>query len=106
MLHIILLILKIIGIIFLALLGLLLLVILAALFVPLRYRVKAAHGDGYLELDATASWLLHLLHARVTMENKKPHIRVRIFGILLFDNLKEKKDKQQRTKLKKPGQKQ
>jgi hypothetical protein len=93
MLHIILLILKIIGIVLLALIGLLLLLLLTILLVPVRYRIKAAHGENLFSVEGTISWLLHVMHARISMKNDKPHILVRIFGIKIFDSLRIKRPK-------------
>jgi hypothetical protein len=93
MLHIILLILKIIGMVLLVLIGLLLLLLLTILLVPVRYRIKAAHGEDLFRVEGTISWLLHVIHARISMKNDKPHILVRIFGIKIFDSLSIKRPK-------------
>ncbi len=100
MLHIILLILKIIGIILLAVLGLLLLVLLTVLLVPLRYRVVVEHGDAFY-LKGRAHWLLHLIHADVSHIDGVLHLKVRLFGFVLFDNLKPKDPKIKKTKVQK-----
>ena len=100
MLNLIFLILKIIGIILLVILGLILLIILTVLLVPIRYRVVAEHGEDVLHVDARASWLLHLLCAKVTHIGGILHIRVRILFFTIFDNLKPKKPK---DKVDKPG---
>lgn len=97
MLHIILLIFKIIGIILLVLLGILLLVLLTILLVPVRYRVAIEHGDTF-RMEGRVSWLLHFIHARFSYLEGKPLIRIRIFGFVIYDNLKPKARK---TKLKK-----
>ena len=66
MLHIILLILKIIGIVLLCILGFLLLVIFCALFLPVRYRIKVCREEGEGKPPFTAyvkvTWLLHLVN--------------------------------------------
>lgn len=79
MLHILLLLLKIIGITLLSLIGLLVLVILLVLFVPVRYalRVKA---DETVLVKAHVSWLLHFLHAAAVYDGKFGVV-VRLFGI-------------------------
>ena len=61
MLHIVLTILKVIGIILLVILGILLAVILLVLFVPLRYRLNVRRGNTPLTVDGRVTWLLHLL---------------------------------------------
>ncbi len=69
MLHIILLILKIIGIVLLSVIGLILLAILCVLFVPVRYRVRVNReaGDGKPPADVyvKVTWLLHLVNILV-----------------------------------------
>jgi hypothetical protein len=92
MLHIILLIFKIIGIILLVLLGILLLVVLTILLVPVRYRVAIEHGDTF-RMEGRVSWLLHFIHARFSYLEGKPQIRIRIFGFVIYDNLKPKATK-------------
>ena len=66
--HILLLILKIIGILLLILLGLLLLFVLAVLFAPVRYR-----ADGTLlekkKADISANWLLFVLRVACSIKN-------------------------------------
>lgn len=91
MFHIIVLILKILGIILLVLIGIILLILILALFVPVRYRLFAKRGDDHLSVNGGISWLLHLLHATVYWEDDdKLHIIVRVFGFILYDNLKQK----------------
>lgn len=85
MLHMILLILKIIGIVLLSLLGLVLLILALVLFVPVRYqlRVKADEGGqaaGNVKVRACVSWLLHLLHIRAAFAGKFDMV-VRVCGI-------------------------
>lgn len=66
MLHILLLILKIIGIVLLVILGVLLLGIACALFVPVRYRIEAVRQEGEGEPPVTVrvkvTWLFHLIN--------------------------------------------
>jgi hypothetical protein len=93
-----LLILKIIGIIILAVIGLVVVLLLTVLLVPIRYRLKAAHGENYLEAEGTVSWLFHFIHARIIFRDSKPHIRVRIFGKIIFDNLRPKSVKSKKVK--------
>ncbi|WP_313074453.1 hypothetical protein [Lacrimispora sp.] len=82
MLHIILLILKILGLILLVILGLLLAVLLAVLFVPVRY-----HGSGsYYEKgrgSAGVSWLLHILSIRFRYDEDLT-MTVRLFGFRIM----------------------
>lgn len=88
MLHIILLILKIIGIILLCILGILLLIILCVLFVPVRYRIelKREEGEGKppLEVKAKITWLLHLVNILIRYPSDETYVRFRIFVFTLF----------------------
>lgn len=83
MLHIILVILKILGILLLVILGILLAVILAILFVPFGYQVQ---GQGNLQEKtisgkAGVSWLFYLIYARVRYQQGKTDMEVFVFGI-------------------------
>ncbi|WP_320957979.1 hypothetical protein [Enterocloster asparagiformis] len=83
MVHILLMILKIIGILLLIILAIALALVLALLFVPLRYRLKADyHGTprGY----AGVSWLLHLLTYRAEYGEAGVVQKVKICGICLW----------------------
>lgn len=82
--HVVLTILKIIGIILLVILAVLLLLLLAVLFVPLRYRV---HGRMETkkepEADGTMTWLLHLLRADLTYRDREGVAVIRVCGFRL-----------------------
>ena len=91
MLHILLCILKWIGIILLSILALVLLVLLAVLFVPLRYKVKGNYEEKP-DAAVTVSWLLHLIHVKVRYTDAL-FWQVRIFGIPFLDSRREKKQK-------------
>ena len=81
MLHIVMAILKFIGILLAAILGILVLLIGIVLFMPLRYRLKATADGNIDSLKAKLdfSWLFHLLSGYVTYENKEPHWHIKIF---------------------------
>lgn len=87
MLHIILLILKIIGIILLCILGILLLAVLCALFVPVRYRIRVFRKEGGENPPFTAhvrvTWLLHLVNILVRYP-AEVIVRVRILFVTIF----------------------
>ena len=68
MLHIILLILKAVGILLAAVLLLLLLCILLLLFVPLRYEIAFRHTETETAVQGKVSWLLHLIRAKLFYE--------------------------------------
>ncbi len=96
MLPIILLILKIIGMIILTVLGLLLFLLLILLLIPVRYQLRATHGEN-LYLKGRVSWLLHLVHISVTHMEGVLHIRARVLGFIIYDNLNPKKPKKKKT---------
>lgn len=99
MFHIIILILKILGIILLVLIGIILLILILTLCIPIRYSMFAERGEDHLLIQGGISWLLHLLHATVYWEDDdKLHIIIKVFGIILYDNLKKKKSKKIRNK--------
>ena len=82
MLHIILLILKIIGLLLLIILGLILAGLLLVLLVPVRYRGTGSYyekGQGSVVL----SWLLHILTVRVEYEGDVK-MAVRLFGFRIL----------------------
>lgn len=86
MLHILLVILKIIGILLLIVLGMILLTVLAVLFVPLRYTAhvsrKEEEGEPPVRVLVKASWLLHLLNVRASYDGKfLLRIRIAVFQI-------------------------
>ena len=85
MLHIILVILKAVGILLAAVLLLLLLALLLLLFVPLRYEVAFRHTEEDTFVRGKVSWLLHLVTARIFYE--KPDgkgLAVKIGGFQLI----------------------
>ena len=92
MLHILLCVLKWIGIILLSIVALVLLVLLAVLFVPLRYKVKGSYEEKP-DAAVTVSWLLHLIHVKVRYTDAL-FWQVRIFGIPFLDSRREKKRKE------------
>lgn len=87
MLHILLLLLKIIGIIILCILGTIILVFLCILFVPVRYRVEVDRKEGENEppvvVKAKVTWLLHFINVMVRY-TKEFYLRVRILFIPVF----------------------
>ena len=80
MLHILLTILKIIGIILLAILGLLILLLCIVFFVPLRYEIIAeTKGDlKTTKLELKFSWLLHLIAGQVTYLEEELDYKIRV----------------------------
>ena len=64
MIHILLVILKIIGIVLLVILGLLLGILLAVLFIPVRYKAEGSY-HGQLLLSVCATWFFHILAFKI-----------------------------------------
>ena len=75
MVHILLLILKIIGIILLIIAGLLLLAVITVLFVPVRYRILADY-HGHFKGKLHVGWLFNLLRINMSYD-KESDIRVK-----------------------------
>lgn len=96
MLHILLLILKMVGIVLLILLGVLFLILVTVLFVPIRYRGQGSYFGKPLGVFQV-SWLLHILSLRVSYR-EQPEIVVKIFGFQLFKD-KEHGEKESEQEL-------
>lgn len=97
--HVVLLLLKIIGIILAVLLGIFLLLVLTVLLVPIRYRFKAdnlgeIHGEGRI------TWLLRFISVKGLMDKGTFLYSVRIFGFLIKTNgeRKERKGPSQKSR--------
>lgn len=88
MIHILLLILKIIGIILLSVIGLLLLAVLSVLFVPVSYKAK---GDYHKEFTGKLhiGWFLNALRLDVSFD-KELKARARVLFFTLYDSDKNK----------------
>lgn len=98
MLSVVLTILKFIGITILVLLGILLFVVCLVLFVPIRYKADGFYKESY-HVRAKITWLLHLISFSVLYEKEQPfHMKLRILGIPIFDNLKKKEKGKKQTK--------
>lgn len=103
-LHIVLMILKIIGILLLILLGLLLLTVLMVLFCPVRYRAWGYRERGKYGGKAGVSWLFHLISFSLWYESVEGEARyeLRIFGLPVLKLLKKirrkKAEKKRRRK--------
>lgn len=113
MLHIILLILKIIGIVLLCIIGILLLTVACVLFVPVRYKIKVVREEGEgnppITVWVKVTWLLHLFNVLIRYPSEMT-VRARIFIFTVFRlPEKEKRGKKReevsvakKTKQKKP----
>lgn len=105
MLAVILAILKWIGITILVILGILIFILCLVLFVPIRYKADGFYKETY-QVRAKVNWLLHIVSVTFHYEKEQPfHMKLRVFGIPVFDNLKkEAKQKKQSKKREKKGE--
>ena len=97
MLHVILLILRIIGIVLAAILGIVLLLLLLVLFVPIRYRVHVRKREEVL-LEARVTWLLHLLSVPVAFRDGVLSVKIKVFGIPLKDLAADEEEVEETTR--------
>lgn len=95
--HIILLVLKIIGIALLVLLSVILLLLLIVLFVPVRYRINAEKQED-IKAKAVVDWLFPFLFAKVEYQEQSLTYQIRIFGILIYPRKTRVKEKRQRKR--------
>lgn len=89
MLHILLTILKIIGIILLVIIGLVLLVCLCVLFVPIRYSARVKYNETN-NICVRVTYLLRLISIKYSLIGKDSKISIKILGID-FSRIKRKK---------------
>lgn len=101
MLHIILLILKIIGILLLCLLGFLLLCLCLILFVPIFFEAEAEKEDSF-RAKGRLSWLGIGLRAGFSYEEEL-EFSLRIFGIRIFPSKEKKRKSKKETKERSPA---
>ena len=83
MIHILLVILKIIGIALLVILGLLLGILLAVLFIPVRYKAEGSY-HGQLLLSVCATWFFHILAFRAVYEGEGLVCSFKVLGFRLW----------------------
>ena len=103
MLHIIIFILKIIGILLLVILGLILLLVSSVLFVPITYKVMAERKGGVIQVRAVAGWMFRLLsvHYRLHISQEPMQLlQGRILGIPVWKPLEPKKEKPKKAEKK------
>lgn len=89
MIHLLLTILKIIGILLLVILGILLTVILLVLFVPLRYRGNVFLEDKKPSGNVRISWLFRALRADFSLESGHIEAKVHVLWFRLMDTGKD-----------------
>ena len=103
MLHIIIFILKIIGILLLVILGLILLLVSSVLFVPITYKVRAERKDGVIQVRAVAGWMFRLLSVHYRLHTNQEPMQIlqgRILGIPVWKPLEPKKEKPKKAEKK------
>ena len=88
MIHIILLILKIIGIILLVIFGLLLLILLF----PITYMGKAEGCGKQIQAKVRAGWLFHFVHFGLTFQEGQTSYKIRLLGIPIYSSKGEDED--------------
>lgn len=100
MLHVVLLILKILGIILLSILCLILLILLALLFAAISYQVRV-RKDENIHVSATVSWLFRIITVQYLLdivEETKQELRICLFGIPILRPLEKKPEKKKTEK--------
>lgn len=102
-LHMILIVLKILGVILLIILGILLLVTAAVLFCPVRYRAEGYKNERAFGGEAGISWLFHLVSFKVWYEskNEKAEYSLYILGIPVLELISNISNRRKKTR--KPG---
>lgn len=100
MLHIILGILKIIGIILLWIVAIVLILLLLALFYPIGYKIKADKSEDSYCAQGTIHWLFYIINLSFFLKDGDQKMEVRIFGIPI-DLSGKKKEKKRKKKKKK-----
>ena len=118
MLHILLLVLKIIGIVLLCILGMLILGTACALFVPVRYQIETVRKEGKGEppvaITVKITWLLHFMNVLVRFSGSLS-VRARLMVFTVFrlpkrekrcgagqDDAENRKKRKRQKKEKKP----
>lgn len=113
MIHIVLMILKWIGIILGILLGIILLTIGLVLFVPVRYRIEAVRMEGEgnppVEARAKITWLFHFIHVKILYPSDI-YLKVRVLFFTVFrfpqeEKKSKKKNDGKRNKIKRKDRK-
>ena len=104
LLHILLFLLKLIGIVLLVILGLIVLILAIILLTPIRYRIGASKYQT-IQAEGKVMWLFRLIEMVFKLdtgaeEGKRLHLSFRIAWLKLYDNQKpkEKRIKQKKTR--------
>ncbi len=104
LLHILLFLLKLIGIVLLVILGLIVLILAIVLFTPIRYRIGASKYQT-IQAEGKVTWLFRLIEMMFKLdtgaeEGKKLHLSFRIAWLKLYDSQqpKEKRIKSRKSR--------
>lgn len=99
MIHILLLILKIIGIVLLAVIFLMLLL----LFYPVTYKMKGVVRKNDYQIKISAGWLFQIIHFKLTADKEEWRFFFKVFGIPIvkYPQKRKKKEDIQKTDIKK-----
>ena len=104
LLHILLFLLKLIGIVLLVILGLIVLILAIILLTPIRYRIGASKYQT-IQAEGKVTWLFRLIEMVFKLdtgaeEGKRLHLSFRVAWLKLYDNQKpkEKRIKQKKTR--------
>ncbi|MDO4557030.1 MAG: hypothetical protein Q4B70_18115, partial [Lachnospiraceae bacterium] len=101
MLHILLVVLKFIGILLLSLLGLVLFLVLVVLFAPIGYQAQANAQKEHLFFQGKGSWCFAIIRCKVSYIDNRLDWYIRLFGILVASSDEEfQKKKAEKAKRK------
>lgn len=92
MLHILLMILKIIGIVLAVIIGIVLTVFICVLFIPVRYCIRAEGKLGEevpIRLEIRITWLMHAVNIAFSY-SKSACLRLKIFCFTVFDSSRKR----------------
>lgn len=96
MLHVLLLILKILGIILACILGLILLIILLVLLVPIRYGGDASYYDKKPVFNVKVGWIPGLVSVILSNATGKIGLKIKVCGFAIKDTLRPEKPKKEK----------
>ena len=99
MLHILLYILKVIGIILISILGILLILTFIILFLPIHYQIEVNKYEEF-KGNVKLQWFFHILFFKIAYEKEKIIYQLRVFGFTIKDSNKPKKEKDKKKKKK------
>lgn len=105
MIHILLTILKIIGILLLWMIGIVIAVMLAVLLIPICYEIQGEKIGERIRAGVQISWFFKGLYVKYQWEEKQGKFGVYAFGIELLDTIKKGKERKAQKLAKQKGEK-